>query len=88
MMAVRKNPTTTSLPASYSGYASCPLFVGRRKLMLAEFKYDGVVDETFFSDQEKPRTMFYYMKRFVFPLAYWLFVPHGYWAGRKGVRWV
>jgi hypothetical protein len=32
--------------------------------------------------------MFYLMKRFMFPLAYWFFVPHGFWAGRKGIRWV
>lgn len=51
MIAVRKNPTTTDLPSTYTGYASCPLFVGKRKLILAEFKYDGVVDETFFKDQ-------------------------------------
>lgn len=50
-MAVRKNPTTTTLPGSYTGYASCPLFVGKLKLMLAEFKYDGVIDETFYKDQ-------------------------------------
>lgn len=35
MIAVRKNPTTTDLPSSFTGYASCPLFVGKRKLMLA-----------------------------------------------------
>lgn len=87
-MAVRKNPTTASLPGSYSGYASCPLFVGKLKLMLAEFKYDGAIDETFYRNQEKPRYEFYFMKRFIFPLAYWLFVPRGLWAGRKGIRWV
>ena len=86
MMAVRKNPVEINLPKKYEGYASCPLFTGKRKLMLAEFKYDGVVDETFFNDQEKPRFMFYLMKRFVFPLAYWWFVPRGLWAGRKGIR--
>jgi hypothetical protein len=48
---VRKNPTTTELPGSYAGYASCPLFVGKLKLMLAEFKYDGAIDETFYSNQ-------------------------------------
>lgn len=86
-MAVRKNPTTTTLPGNYLGYASCPLFVGRLKLMLAEFKYDGVIDETFFKDQEKPRYIFYIMKRFFFPLAYWWLVPRGMWLGRKGIRW-
>lgn len=33
--------------ASYGGYSSCPLFVGDKKLMLMEFKYDNVPDETF-----------------------------------------
>lgn len=56
--------------------------------MLAEFKFGGVIDETFYKDQEKPRYEFYFMKRFIFPLAYWLFVPRGLWAGRKGIRWV
>lgn len=87
LLAVRKNPTTTTLPGSYLGYASCPLFVGRLKLMLAEFKYDGVIDETFYKDQEKPRYIFYFMKRFFFPLAYWWLVPRGMWLGRKGIRW-
>lgn len=43
-MTVRKNPTAIELPGKYTGYASCPLFVGRMKLMLAEFKFDGVID--------------------------------------------
>ena len=34
----------------YNGYSSCPLFVGDGKLMLIEFKYGAVADETFFSD--------------------------------------
>lgn len=34
----------------YSGYSSCPLFVGDGKLMLIEFKYGAVADETFFAD--------------------------------------
>jgi len=56
--------------------------------MLAEFKYDGVVDETFYKDQERPRVEFYFLKRFVFPLAYWFLVPAGRWFGRKGIRWI
>lgn len=46
-----KNPNATQLTGKYDGYASCPLFVGDKKLILAEFKYDGVVDETFYNDQ-------------------------------------
>ena len=86
-MAVRKNPAITKLPGSYSGYASCPLFVGKLRLMLAEFKFNGEIDETFYGDQEKPRYEFYFMKRFIFPLAYWFLMPRGLWAGRKGIRW-
>ena len=62
--------------------------MGKYKLMLAEFKFGGEIDETFYKDQEKPRYEFYFMKRFIFPLAYWMFVPRGLWAGRKGIRWV
>lgn len=32
----------------YDGYASCPLFVGDGKLMMIEFKYGGIADETFY----------------------------------------
>lgn len=56
--------------------------------MLAEFKYDGEVSETFSNDQEKPRRIFYYLKKYFFPLAYWQLVPKGLWNGRKGVRWI
>ncbi len=80
------NPNAKSLPGKYEGYASCPLFVGKNELMLAEFKYDGVVDETFFNDQEKPRRIFYYMKKYLFPLMYWKVVPRGLWNGRKGIK--
>jgi len=50
-MEVLKNPNAAKLPASHEGYTSCPLFVGKGKLMLAEFKYDTAIDETFFNDQ-------------------------------------
>jgi sulfide:quinone oxidoreductase len=29
------------LNANYDGYSSCPMFVGDKKLMLIEFKYDN-----------------------------------------------
>ena len=55
--------------------------------MLAEFKYDGEIAETFFDDQEKPRMSFYYLKKYLFPLVYWKLVPRGLWNGRKGIKW-
>lgn len=33
--------------AQYGGYTSCPAFTGDKQLMLMEFKYNGVPDETF-----------------------------------------
>ena len=74
------------MPSKYEGYSSCPLFVGRGKLLLAEFKYDGVVDETFLRDQEKPRRMFFFLKRYGFPQIYWHVMPRGLWGGRKGLK--
>jgi hypothetical protein len=70
----------------YDGYASCPIFVGDKKLILAEFKYGNEVSETFFNDQEKPRRVFYHLKKDFFPFAYWNLVPKGIWAGRNGIK--
>ena len=43
--------------AVYNGYTSCPLLTGHNELMLAEFKYGLVPEETFAKfgfDQAKP----------------------------------
>lgn len=66
----------------YSGYSSCPLFVGDGKLMMIEFKYGAEADETFFADQTVPRSLFYYMKKEVFPRGYFSMMPTGNWFGR------
>lgn len=86
-MAAMKDCEQQDLPKKYNGYSSCPLFVGGNKLVLAEFLYDKKVDETFFSDQEKPRRLFYYMTKYWFPFAYWKLMPRGLWKGREGIRW-
>lgn len=39
-----------NLKAKYDGYAACPIYVGGNKLILAEFLYDGVTDETFWKN--------------------------------------
>ena len=52
--------------AEYDGYASCPLITGHNELMLCEFKYGGVPQETFagiLGGQEKPRRAFYHLKK-------------------------
>lgn len=69
--------------AKYEGYASCPIFVGDGKLMLAEFKYAGVPDESFYSGQTKPSRFWHFVKRHVFPRAYYEYAPQGKWFGRS-----
>lgn len=71
---------------SYDGYSCCPIFVGNNVLMLAEFKYDNVLAETFSKRQEVPHRLFYHMKKDFFPFAYWNLVPRGIWAGKDGLK--
>lgn len=66
------------LGATYDGYTSCPLVTGHNSVMLAEFKYDGEVAETFPFDQAKPRYSMWLLKRYVLPWMYW----HGMLEGR------
>lgn len=73
-----------STTEKYLGYTSCPIFTGDKQLILAEFKYDGVVDETFYGDQDKPHYAFFYLKKYFFPFAYWHLMSKGVWYGRSG----
>ncbi|PKS11010.1 hypothetical protein jhhlp_002769 [Lomentospora prolificans] len=75
--------------AEYDGYASCPLITGHNELMLCEFKYGGVPQETFagiLGGQEKPRRVFYHLKKDFFPFVYWQRFVKGTWYGPKGVN--
>lgn len=76
-------PGSTS---QYDGYTGCPVFVGDKKLMLAEFKYGGEPAQTFFSNQELPRKAFYAMKKRLFPYFYWNFATRGLWFGRNMLK--
>jgi len=79
----REKETNPTL-AAYSGYASCPIFTGDKKLLLAEFKYGGVLDETFPGLQNKPRFMFYLLKVYFLRWAYFYLMPRGRWHGKYG----
>jgi len=59
------------LTASYDGYASCPLVTGFGKLVLAEFDYDGVAQESFPFDQSQERYSMYALKLHALPELYW-----------------
>ncbi len=80
----------------YNGYASCPLVIGKNKVILAEFGYDGKIMETF--DRETgafpynllgqngkvQQYLFYWMKETFFPFAYWNLWVRGKWYGTSG----
>lgn len=74
LAAIAKQP----LSASYDGYTSCPLVTGIGKLVLAEFNYKKVPEETFPVDQSKERWSMWFLKRYLLPILYW----HGMLKGR------
>ncbi|WMW46031.1 FAD/NAD(P)-binding oxidoreductase [Bacillus paralicheniformis] len=61
----------SSLDAKYDGYTSCPLVTGYNKLVLAEFDYHKVPQETFPFNQSKERFSMYLLKRRLLPIMYW-----------------
>jgi sulfide:quinone oxidoreductase len=78
LLAATKNQPPV---AKYNGYTSCPITVGNKKLVLAEFGYDNVIMETFPFDQAKPRFSMYFLKKYVFPASYWNLFLRGWWFG-------
>ena len=60
-----------ALPRTYDGYTSCPLVVGHHRVVLAEFRYDAEVMETFPFDQSQPRFSSWVLKRHLLPPLYW-----------------
>jgi sulfide:quinone oxidoreductase len=71
--------------ARYDGYTSCPLFTGRGSLLLAEFKYNTELAETFsaFTNQSVPNRFFYHLTKDVFPRVYFSDLVKGTWFGRR-----
>ncbi|PKY42265.1 FAD/NAD(P)-binding domain-containing protein [Rhizophagus irregularis] len=73
--------------AKYDGYASCPLLVGRDKLILAEFSgYTGLPLETFPIDQGQERSFMYWLTKEVIPEIYWNGLLKGTWTGPQRFR--
>lgn len=73
--------------AVYDGYTSCPLFTGRGELLLAEFKYNTELAETFsaFTNQSVPNRFFYHLTKDVFPRVYFSDLVKGTWYGRTAI---
>jgi NADPH-dependent 2,4-dienoyl-CoA reductase/sulfur reductase-like enzyme len=84
------------LDAKYSGYASCPLIVAQKRVILAEFGYGGKLMETFSRETGKrplkyigtdgaaQYRFFYFLKEQVFPFVYWNLWTRGMWYGTNG----
>ncbi|KAI6236172.1 Sulfide:quinone oxidoreductase, mitochondrial [Aphelenchoides besseyi] len=73
------------LKYEYDGYASCPLLVDRKHVILAEFNYNGPL-ETLPIDQAKPRYLQYLMKVYLMPFIYWHLLLKGRWKGPATIR--
>jgi len=84
------------LDGKYNGYASCPLIIGHKRCILAEFGYSGKLLETFSretgafplnlvgTEGAMQQRFFYFLKEQVFPFVYWQLWTRGYWYGTKG----
>lgn len=82
--------------AWYNGYASCPLVVGKKQTILAEFGYGGKIMETFnpetgvfpyymIGQEGFGRPYFFtWMKADMFPYVYWNLWTKGEWFGASG----
>jgi sulfide:quinone oxidoreductase len=59
----------------YEGYSSCPLVTGYGEMVLAEFKYDNVVDADpllgRLFDTTKPLWSMWILKKYMLPWLYW-----------------
>lgn len=85
-----------ALDGYYDGYGSCPLLIGRNRVILAEFGYDGKIMESFCNQSGKfpycligahgyaQEYLFGWMKKELFPFVYWNMMPRGLWYGRNG----
>lgn len=60
-----------TLAGNYDGYTSCPLVTGYGKMVLAEFDYDKVPQETFPFDQARERWSMWLLKKYLLPPMYW-----------------
>jgi len=96
---IRHPPTDSpvALNGHYNGYGSCPLLVSKRRVILAEFGYDGQLLETFsrsygrfpmsYIGQDGPlqQRIFAWMVLYFFPFVYWHLYPKGMWFGTYAI---
>ncbi|GAC1341108.1 MAG: FAD/NAD(P)-binding oxidoreductase [Candidatus Dormibacteria bacterium] len=69
---LRAAMTGRDLPASYDGYASCPITTARNRMLLAEFDYTMKPHPTIpLIDLQKERYSMWLLKRRGLPFLYW-----------------
>jgi len=77
---------SSTMPAAYNGYTSCPLVTGKGSLILAEFDFDFLPMETFPVNQAKERWIMYQLKAHFLPPLYWRGMVKGWWEGPGFLR--
>ena len=63
-----------ALGGEYHGYASCPLVVSSKAMLMAEFDYSLEMTPTFprwMFDPAKPHRTYWYLKKYGLPAMYW-----------------
>lgn len=59
------------MKATYNGYSSCPVVTASDKVVLVEFVYDYLAEESMPIDQNKERTSMFILKNHFLPVIYW-----------------
>eukprot|EP00478_Filoreta_tenera_P000382 GABV01000382.1.p1 GENE.GABV01000382.1~~GABV01000382.1.p1 ORF type:complete len:435 (-),score=145.32 GABV01000382.1:67-1338(-) len=67
----------------YTGYTSCPLFIGDDQLILAEFDYKFNPQESFWLDQGQPSNLMFHLTKDVMGRMYWNSLLTGHWNGPR-----
>lgn len=61
----------------YDGHTACPIATEYGELILAEFGYDRIPEETTFLDQSDDKKIFYQFKKNLLPIMYWYALLNG-----------
>ncbi|CAD5212068.1 unnamed protein product [Bursaphelenchus okinawaensis] len=69
----------------YDGYASCPLVIDSKHVILSEFNHKGPI-ETLPINQATPSYTNYWITRYFLPWLYWSLHLKGQWFGPRKIR--
>ncbi|KAI6178867.1 Sulfide:quinone oxidoreductase, mitochondrial [Aphelenchoides besseyi] len=83
LLAAMKGRSFSSV--QYDGYASCPLILDSKHVILSEFNHSGPL-ETLPINQAKPRRLYYWITRYFLLWLYWNLWINGRWTGPAPIR--